>query len=343
MALHGSQYSAAYKKRLRAGLGAVLKFVGRSRKRLHDLADSVDELDRCLEQFVNWVYRRYGKKQLSAAKHGLLAVQRIYPQHRRRLHRAWQSVQACEDIVEVNVRVPLPLSILCGLVIAARAHAGCASSARAFMWDRFSVCLELAFFGLLRPGEVLQLRKCDVSLPHALLISGVGAVVRVQAPKNRRTFGKHQFVYIDHVPTCDGLRWLTARLADADTLWGGTARDFRAVFKQLCTELQVGHVRLAPASLRAGGASHLHLTGLEVSRLKFRGRWGSERSLGHYLQIALARQVQVSMTLPAQRALRTLLCQGQRFLFSVSGSEDPPASPAPALLQRYGQLAGQVG
>ncbi|OLP88292.1 hypothetical protein AK812_SmicGene30394 [Symbiodinium microadriaticum] len=180
MALRGSQYSAAYKKRLRAGLDAVLKFIGRSHKRLDTLAQNLDQLDNSLEHFVNWIYRKCGKRHLSTAKHGLLAVQHLYPQHRRRLHRAWQSIQAWEDIVEVNVRVPLPLSVLCALVIAARAHAGCESGREAFLWDRFSVCLELAFFGLLRPGEVFKLRKSDVSLPDALLVSGVGAVVRIQ-------------------------------------------------------------------------------------------------------------------------------------------------------------------
>ena len=343
MALRGSQYSAAYKKRLRAGLDAVLKFIGRSHKRLDTLAQNLDQLDNSLEHFVNWIYRKCGKRHLSTAKHGLLAVQHLYPQHRRRLHRAWQSIQAWEDIVEVNVRVPLPLSVLCALVIAARAHAGCESGREAFLWDRFSVCLELAFFGLLRPGEVFKLRKSDVSLPDALLVSGVGAVVRIQAPKNRRTFGRHQFVYIDHAPTCTSLRWLCGRLSEKEKLWGCSARSFRTVFKQLCSELQVGHVRLSPASLRAGGASHLHLTGLEVSRLKFRGRWSSEKSLGHYLQVALARQVQLSMPALSQRAVRTLLNRGQRYLFSVSGSEDSPELSLPALLHRYGQLAGQVG
>ncbi|CAE7318015.1 unnamed protein product [Symbiodinium sp. CCMP2592] len=181
MALRGSQYSAAYKKRLRAGLDAVLKFIGRSHKRLVALAQDLDQLDSFLEDFVNWVYRKCGRQHLSTAKHGLLAVQHLYPQHRRHLHRAWQSVQAWEDIVEVNVRVPLPLSVLCALIIAARAHAGCESGREAFLWDCFSVCLELAFFGLLRPGEVFKLRKCDVSLPDALLVSGIGTAVHAIA------------------------------------------------------------------------------------------------------------------------------------------------------------------
>ena len=162
--------------------------------------------------------------------------------------------------------------------------------------------------------------------------------------KNRRSFGKHQFVFVDHAPTCASLRWLLERLRPADKLWNQTPRAYRSMFKVLCAELHVTHARLTPASLRAGGASHLHMIGLEVSRLKFRGRWCSERSLGHYLQVALARQVQLSLPDPAQCALRTLLAQGRRFVFSVSGSDCVvPQGPIPALLHQYGQVAGFLG
>ena len=341
MTLRGSHLSTAYRRRLFKGYRLLQEYLSRANSNLHHLARRRKLLDACLEGFVNWAYSKKGPAFLSVAKHGLLVVQLLYPHYRRRLPLAWQTLLAWEEATEVRVRPPLPLSVLAAFVVFARAQA-CVAEAGRHEWLRFAVALELGFFGLLRPGEILQLRACSISLPDSWIFAPVGVVVRIEAPKNRRHMSRHQFVLVEHAPCCHALQSILPHLRPQDQLWPWGPRRFRAMFRQVSQTLGVEAQGFSPASLRAGGASHLHVMGMEISRLKFRGRWASERTLGHYVQLALSRQVQLTLSPAAKRRITTLLRHGSDFLFSSFGSSASRASPRiclPALLSAYGSLA----
>ena len=74
------------------------------------------------------------------------------------------------------------------------------------------------------------------------------------------------------------------------------------MFKTVCEKIMVQNMKLSPASLRAGGATWMLDEGYEVSRIRFQGRWTNLRSLEHYLQVARAQQL--SLTIPDHVALQ---------------------------------------
>ena len=56
-------------------------------------------------------------------------------------------------------------------------------------------------------------------------------------------------------------------------------------------ELKLGDCKFTPASLRPGGATMYYSAGVSISTLRFMGRWSVERSLEHYIQLAMAAQI----------------------------------------------------
>ena len=340
MPLRGSQLSVPYKRRLLAGYRALCAYLSRSGHTLKQVAKRRTSLDACLEGFVNWMYETKGAASLSVAKHAVLAVQHIFPHYRRRLQLAWQSVTAWEEVTEIRVPAPLPLSVLAAFVVYSRAQANVRQKTRQ-QWLRFAIGLEIGFFALLRPGEIFNLLVAHITLPDSWVFASRGAVLRIEAPKNRRRLSRHQFVLVEHGPCCSALASVMQELHASEKFWPWGPARFRALFKEVSVRLGVAQLGFSPASLRAGGASHLHLSGMEISRLKFRGRWASERTLAHHVQLALSRQVQLSLSSATKRSITTLIRHGGAFLLLADGSswQSPcPLPQLPAVLAAYGTL-----
>ncbi|CAE8677879.1 unnamed protein product [Polarella glacialis] len=112
----------------------------------------------------------------------------------------------------LQTRRPLPPAALEALVVAALALGlNCAGAVRRY-WFAATVLWRVAYDGLLRPGEMLQLTRRAVRLPDDLLTIGMLAVLIIEAPNNRRRVGKRQFVLIKNGVTVDWLRWLVLPL-----------------------------------------------------------------------------------------------------------------------------------
>ena len=59
----------------------------------------------------------------------------------------------------------------------------------------------------------------------------------------------------------------------------------------LMKELSVETLKFSPASLRPGGATLYYNQNVPISTLRFMGRWTVEKSLEHYIQLAMATQI----------------------------------------------------
>jgi hypothetical protein len=177
-------------------------------------------------------------------------------------------------------------------------------------WVILGVLVQIGFYGLLRPGEILKLRRSDVCVPSDALSSSELAVLRIVRPKNRRAMGFCQFAVVRSKSATDWLSWLVKDLGRDDFLWSGSPQLFRRLFKQLTNSLQLQTLELVPASLRAGGATYCFLQGVEVSRLRFWGRWSSEKSLEHYVQEAMAAQLSMTLGDDAAQLIHDLLTAG---------------------------------
>lgn len=122
-------------------------------------------------------------------------------------------------------------------------------------------------------------------------------MIRLRKPKNARQMGQQQFCEVHHPDAINWLAWIVHRRAKKDSaLWPSTPSRFRVMFKTVCQKMMIQNMRLSPASLRAGGATWMLDEGFEVSRIRFQGRWTNLRSLEHYLQVARAQQL--SLTIP---------------------------------------------
>ena len=83
-------------------------------------------------------------------------------------------------------------------------------------------------------------------------------------------------------------------------------------------------MRLNLSSLRAGGATRLYLSGVEVRRIQYRGRWLHERTVAVYIQEAVASLCFTVVSPPVLRSFQCLLAKAQQFW-------EPPPQPWAAL------------
>ena len=97
--------------------------------------------------------------------------------------------------------------------------------------------------------------------------------------------GKNQWVEVRDAAVRRLMRRLL-QVAPAERsalLFPFSAGTFRRHFKAACADLGLAP-EYVPHSLRHGGATHDHLTGVSLEEVLRRGRWASMKSARHYVQ-----------------------------------------------------------
>lgn len=310
--LRWEKYSPAYRARLIEGAEALRTHLDDRGWEWNDLKSAkAQRVDQMLLSFVSALHANEDKSSLRKAKHGVLFVQAWRPRLRKALQGTWQTLRAWEEQRPSRFRPPMPLPLLAAFVCAARerAYFDCDASQRE-TWLVFSAMLLLGFFGLLRPGELLNLAVHDITLPNTMSLGSPFAVVRIRKPKNARQMGQQQFAEVRHPDAINWLVWLVEkREAASSLLWKGNHTKFRIMFRHMTQRLGLESLRLSPASLRAGGATWMLDERIEVSRIRFSGRWANLRSLEHYLQVARAQQIAISLPAETAEHLKHFLCK----------------------------------
>ena len=209
-----------------------------------------------------------------AAAETLNALAQTFGWLRSLLAGPWSLIRTWEGLEPVQHHPPLPLAVVRALV----------TTALLWQWPRMAVMLALGFFGLLRPSELIGLRRQDVSLPGDHLEGDV-IYVRVNQPKTRNKAALCQYVRIDE----DGVPgWVLRHVETVPMwrrLWNGSWAAFKARFDLLQAEVLRRTVFL-PSSLRPGGATYLFRKWDEnLSKLQWRGRWRSARMLEIYVLV----------------------------------------------------------
>ncbi|CAE7704626.1 PUX7 [Symbiodinium sp. CCMP2592] len=125
-------------------------------------------------------------------------------------------------------------------------EAAMVSIALSWQWPRFGLLLLIAFYGIMRIGEVLQLTRAELVLPSDLLSDKIDQLyVKVSAPKTRLPATEKLF------PLC--------------------AQSFRRRWDSILQQLQVPtSLKITPASVRGGGAVFAYQSGVGVADLVWR-------------------------------------------------------------------------
>ena len=309
--LRGGKYSAIYQRRLLEGgrsLEAFLHEAGLDWTIIkREKAKRVDEI---LEQYIRQMHSKDKRSSLRLAKHAVLMVQITRPRLRKSLQTAWNSIKSWEEQRPSNFRPPLPIPLLVAMVCKARIFAQNSRGPERVLWHVFATLLMVGFFGMLRPGEIFNLRPGDINLANSLSLCSGFAVLRIARPKNAHQMGAQQCVERRHPDAMNWLAWLKNRGHSQESAgWPSNPTKFRNLFSRVCQSLNISQLRLSPGSLRAGGATWLIDEGFEVSRVRFMGRWAHLRSLEHYIQVARAQQIALSIPASTAESLTSFLLQ----------------------------------
>jgi integrase len=145
---------------------------------------------------------------------------------------------------------------------------------------------------LLRPGEALQLRVCDVTLPEfAPVYTGPPRLYCALGAGPWGTKVNRRQV----VSTLDPIAVQAARRLFLDAQASGRARlvgfDYQAYRQRLAAaadQLGWADLHFRPHSPRAGGATQLLFDGVPFPEIQRQGRWAVEQSCRRYLDAAFA-------------------------------------------------------
>ena len=279
LGLESATKSEAYKHRLAQGWQLVLSWLT-----LHtiDFDTWTDDLARANLILVNFVQDMFNsRKPIWIVRHAILSAQTHWFHLRHHIPRPWDAIRSWQLTIKKGNRVPCPLILVraifgLGLSVALE----CKNLGRFIL--PLIVLVRLGFWCMLRPGEIVLLTVGDVLFHNDV------AVIAIRNPKNKRFFGRSQFVVLRDVQTVAWLRWLCSGLPSSIKLFPSNAAVFRQFFKLMLDKLGAAHLGLTPASLRPGGCTHSFLEGVSIGQIRFMGRWASDNSLNCYIQEAMS-------------------------------------------------------
>ncbi|CAE7732556.1 unnamed protein product, partial [Symbiodinium necroappetens] len=188
--------------------------------------------------------------------------QKLLPLLRPHLKPAWEMVSRWEEIQPICHRTPMPeivLKAMCGLALA-------------LGWKRWAAATAGIFYAIMRPGELLRMRRHQVLTPVDLLEpSHRWLYLRVEKPKSRRKSAKVQHAKLDDLVCLQLAAWLWQDLPSGELLYPGSPAVYRRRWDALLAKLKIpASVKLTPGSLRAGGAIAAFQKGLSVNDLLWR-------------------------------------------------------------------------
>ena len=202
-----SRYSLAYRKRLVNSSQLLWKFLEKKGLPRSVIATGKSKtIDTLLDEFVASLHdsKTFVKGRLQIAKHAVLFCQVCRPRLRRRLQQTWSTLKAWEEQEPGKLRPPLPIPVLMGMLCQSRILSQLADGrGEKHKWLTFSTLIAMGFFGLLRPGELLNLKRRDIELANQVNLCLPCVTISLDKPKNFRQLGFKQFTTVKHLVTCE--------------------------------------------------------------------------------------------------------------------------------------------
>ena len=255
--LQAERLSAPYRKRLTIAGDKFIAWLHSQGVQPAAALSSAKSANDALIAFVQHCYETGGALWL--ATHAVLSVQTSVRSLRGRLRPAWDSIQCWKLQTPVRSRVPMPRIILEAIRIFAVLAATELDRCQSRQWWRLAALIGAGFWGLLRPKELVGLRRGHVRYPGAAsFLTDDVAVLTVVDPKNRAYMGRLQARTVRDGCSVRWLQWLVQDLTPDEFLWGAGANTFSRLLASALGALGLENLRITPASLRAGEHPNQH-------------------------------------------------------------------------------------
>ena len=151
---------------------------------------------------------------------------------------------------------------------------------------QMAAALLVGFYGLLRTGEILNLRLCDCLLKNG------HCIISLLETKTGKRKGIAEMVHISDVFTIETLFALQQLRREqgcpSGLLWADSASVFRNRFAFYCNRFDLSSQGFRPYSLRRGGATHVFQQTRSMEYTLMLGRWESTRVARCYISDALS-------------------------------------------------------
>ena len=115
----------------------------------------------------------------------LLGIQDLHGYARPALVDPWKVVRTWERLEPGEIRTPMPVLVLRALK----------AVALGWRWYRVALLLHIAYFALLRPGEVCALKRSDILLRESA--QGVEMLIRMERVKSWSRGARSQYAKVD--------------------------------------------------------------------------------------------------------------------------------------------------
>ena len=217
----------------------------------------------------------------SIANNTLAALQDRDPSLKKKLPGSWRLLKAWTTVEIPNRAPPMTLQILdalCGWSI----FKGC---------PEFGLSLRIAFYGLLRAGELLSLRAKDVFIPGP---KGP-AVLSLGLTKGGACQGAAESVTLHERSILPDL-WKWKQVSAPSKFLTPKPHAWRALFTKAIEALKLNDLHFRPYSLRRGGATFWFNQHGSFDKLLAQGRWAAARTARVYLNDGLAQLADMSLS-----------------------------------------------
>ena len=184
----------------------------------------------------------------------------------------------------IKTRVPIAYHVLSAVLLLCLARGfSYHGRLRAEWWSVMIGCW-LAFEGLLRPGEVDELKISDLCFPEAgELGQGISLVIGIRSPNTKRVWAR-QFALVQEPSLISWLRWWVADRPRGQRVLLVNRRRWAILFKEALSELLLSECNYTLGSLRGGGATHQFRRHRNLGQLQFAGRWSRPETVQHDCQ-----------------------------------------------------------
>ncbi|CAE7439662.1 unnamed protein product [Symbiodinium sp. CCMP2592] len=244
------------------------------------VAGQANQLCEAAASWVEFLYADGQRKGL--ASDGLAGLQYFLPECQGHLKLSWKLVKVWQRI-EPPMRV-LPLSPL--LVL------GMAGLAACLALPDIAAGLLICFDGILRSGELYQLRVGDITFYTSR------AALRLGLTKAGKRTGQEEMVVINRQIAVKWLHRACVGMSDDELLLRRGPDFFRECFKLFINEFDLAELKINVYSLRRGGATWDFLAYQSMERTLLRCRWASTSSARVYLQDAVATIAHLKLARP---------------------------------------------